>query len=66
VIKVSNDITVYEIDGKETSGVPLPKMSLVSHWNRAELIILIIDDKCVTVTARDLRAAIDNATNVNR
>lgn len=63
MIKVSNEITIYEVDGKEQS-VPMPAMAVLSHWNRPALVVLHVDGKKLTVSARDLQAAITNATNV--
>lgn len=66
MIKVANEITLYETDGKETSGCPLPIMIVRSHWNRNTLVVLEIAGERVTVCARDLLAAVANATNVSR
>lgn len=66
MIKVSNEITIYEINGEKTTIVPMPMMSVLSHWNQDSLVVLDVADRKVTVSARDLRAAIDNATNVAR
>lgn len=37
-----------------------------SHWNRPELVRLVIDGKVAVVSARDLIAAVKNATNTAR
>lgn len=64
MIKVRNEVTIYEKEGKDATGCPLPTIEVVSHWNRDSLVVLIIDGARVTVSARDLQAAIVNATNV--
>jgi len=66
VIKVSNEVTIYEVDGQATGGIPMPTMTVASHWNRDSLVVLHVNGKRVTVAARDLQAAVNNATNVNR
>jgi hypothetical protein len=57
---------IYEIDGKETKTIPNEFIVFESHWNRSEMVNIIIDGKKITVSAADLKAAIDNATNSNR
>jgi hypothetical protein len=63
MINVSSAMPIYERDGKETDPVERPTLSVFSHWNRQELIILVFDDLHITVNVRDLKAAIENATN---
>jgi hypothetical protein len=65
MIKVRNEVTVYEIDGKETS-VPSPVIVVCSHWNRDSLVVLESDGMRLTVSARDLLEAVANATNSGR
>jgi hypothetical protein len=65
MIKVSSEVTIYETNGKENS-VPMPVLSVASHWNRDSLVILEIAGQKVTVSAKDLQAAITNATNTVR
>lgn len=64
MIKVRNEITVYEIDGKEQSGLAMPVLAVSSHWNRDSLVVLESDGIRLTVSARDLLVAIANATNL--
>lgn len=66
VIKVSNEVTVYEVDGKEPGGLPMPTLTIASHWNRDSLVVLHVNGQRLTVAARDLQAAVSNATNVAR
>ena len=65
MIKVINEVSIHEIDGKETS-VPTPVLTVLSHWNHDSLVVLHTDGKKITVSARELQAAITNATNVVR
>lgn len=65
MIKVSNDVTIYEADGKETT-VPMPTLAVASHWNRDSLVLLAFGGQTIAVSARDLQAAIANATNTVR
>lgn len=66
MIKVSNEVQVYEVNGKETPAVDCPKISVHSHWNETAKVTLEIEGKKLTVLARDLGAAIANATNIAR
>ena len=66
-IKVVNKVTVYEHNGKEVDGGAI---EVNSHWNRREFVVIFLpsdkDSKkgeSFTVSARDLEAAIKNATN---
>ena len=62
-IKVINTLRIYETDGKETPVNRNDEMKVESHWNMRDRIVLIIDGKKYTVIARDIQAAIANATN---
>jgi hypothetical protein len=67
-IKVTNVINVYEINGTE---IPIGKtetLKVTSHWNDHDLITLDLitlekDNIKLTVSARQLKMAIDNACN---
>lgn len=67
MITVSNEVKIYEIDGKD---VPIvggdKKLLITSHWNERKKVNIQINGKKITVIADDLRIAIDNATNTNR
>lgn len=65
MIKSSNEVDIYEVDGQE-SAVPVPRLLVSNHWNRDSLVVLEVHGKRLTVSARDLQAAIANATNVNK
>jgi hypothetical protein len=66
MIKISQQVQIYEEDDRE---IPLGQhryMGVESHWNRNEMVILEIGKERVTVLAGDLRAALENAKNTNR
>lgn len=63
-IQVKNEITVYEIDGKESFNHP--PLVILSHWNFNERVTIEFEGKKITVIASDLRKAIENATNTRR
>ena len=67
MIKVDSELKIHEIDGKDEPPVGCKKLHIHSHWNRNELVLIEFPGLApVTVSARDLRAAIDNATNSGR
>ncbi len=61
-IDVLCKVTIYEVDGEESSGSTFPQLLVESHWNRDEMVILTLGKKKVTVLGTDLAAAIRNAT----
>lgn len=63
MIKVTSEVRIYERDGKDyESGAPA--LAIVSHWSdRSRVTIVLPDGTKLTVIARDLEAAIKNATN---
>lgn len=66
MIKVSNVIDIYEINGEEVCSIDGPTIEVRSHWNSRDFVVLVVDGKEYTVVARDLEAAIDNAQNANK
>ena len=62
MLTVSNELTVLEIDGK-VCAVPAPRLGVHSHWNRTSCVVLVVEGKHYTVSAKELEAAIKNATN---
>jgi len=60
-IKVSQEATVYEVNGEDTKAGKMIKFD--SHWNRDEFVIIQFGSKRLTVVGKDLETAIDNATN---
>jgi len=66
MIKVKQTVEIYEENGEE---IPLgisKHMTVESHWNRDEWVILVIGRRRITVLVADLQAALVNATNTNR
>jgi len=58
-------VEIYEEDGEKVPIGKSPYMLVESHWNHNEQVILKIGKKSITVIARDLETAIENATNTN-
>ncbi len=65
MIKVINEVQIIERDGKEVS-IPRPAVEVISHWNINTWVVLKICGEVITVSAQDLKDAINNATNNNR
>jgi hypothetical protein len=65
MIKVKCDVDCYSVDGKETSPMngSRPAMVVTNDVQHNDRVSLTFDGKVVTVLARDLQAAIQNATN---
>lgn len=66
MIKVEQEVEIYEENGKEVPIGTKKVMGVESHWNRNEWVILRVGSNRVAIKARDLRAATENATNVSR
>lgn len=60
---VTNEIQIYETDGKDTPVGVKPMLKIHSHWNRQNFVVIEIDGKRITVIASQLEKAIQNATN---
>lgn len=63
MIKVINELDVVELNGIEVPPGSEGKITVLSHWLRDQLVVLEIEGKRYTLKARDLQAAITNATN---
>jgi hypothetical protein len=64
MIEVTNEIKVYENKGKPEEKL---KIYIGSHWNDDKMVNIILPGfNALTVLAKDLKAAIDNATNSAR
>lgn len=65
MIKNKNEVEIYEKDGVTTNEIGLPPVVIRSHWVKDGFVVIKVPDSAyeVTVSAKDLRAAIDNATN---
>jgi len=66
MIKVSNKVPIYEVNGKEVNYIDESKLVVESHWNENDKVVLKFGRRNITVVARDLTSAIDNATNTRR
>lgn len=64
-VEVVAQIKVYEDDHSETWGDSEKHLTLKSHWNYPDAVVLIAEGSRYTIIAKDLRAALDAAT-VNR
>jgi hypothetical protein len=62
-ITVQSDVRTYE-DGFEPNKTKI--VIVRSHWNNDKMVELVVGTETVRVLARDLQAAIENATNTNR
>lgn len=63
MLKVINEVDVYEgfnADGSKRENSPI---YIKSHWNESSKVVLIIDGISVTLFAKDLHMAIENAKN---
>ena len=61
MIDVNCKIQVYEVDRKETP-YGSTTLTMENHSTYNDRVMLRVGEHCYTVTARDLRAAIDNCT----
>ena len=66
MIKVTNEVKIYEVDGGDVPAILGKSLVVESHWNNNERVNLCINAKVYTVIASDLKAAIENATNTRR
>jgi hypothetical protein len=67
MIKVQSVVECYEVDGQEVKGVisntKHPSITIRSHWNRSDFVVLEVGDKAFTILLKDLIAAAENAAN---
>lgn len=69
MVDVRCAVPVVEVDGVEVKiGADRPALAVSSHGIHSQWIVLKFppDARTITVLARDLGAAIENATNVGR
>lgn len=60
---VKSEVEIYEIDGLDVPISEYKKLVVESHWNVSDRVVLVFGKKQLTVNVRELRRAIDNATN---
>lgn len=65
MIKVTSIVPVYEVNGDNQVANPAP-LIVKSHWNDNMKVVVMVGETKLTVSARDLIAAIENAINSNR
>ena len=63
MIDVNSKVRVYEVNGKEVEIGKTKSISVSSHWNYSNWVVLKVGNRRLTVVARDLIEAIKNATN---
>ncbi len=66
MIEVENKVELYELNGDEISGIDRPTITVKSHWNDDDFVIIVIDNKEYTVAENDIITAIKNACNINK
>lgn len=67
MIKVSSEVIIYEIDGKEVKIGTNKVLLIESHWNKPDFVNITLPGfDPITISARDLKVAIENAQNANR
>lgn len=70
--RASTTVEILEVDGQDFShaadvGSRVKRLRVESHWNYSDtLVVLKRGKRSWTVSAEELRKAIDNATNVRR
>jgi len=43
-----------------------PCVEINNHWNNDKIVVIVIEGKSLELSAKELKAAIDNATNTAR
>lgn len=67
MINVSSKVKIHEIGGSQLEVGAEKILVIESHWNRVDLINIILPGfDIISVHADDLKAAIENAQNANR
>ena len=65
MIEITNKVPIYEVGGEQVEAEAGDKVQLLvkSHHIHSDRVILVCDGEEIVVIARDLEAAIQNATN---
>ena len=63
MIEVVSKIKIYEVDGKDADTKKPESLTIQSHWNYHDFVVIKYGDKSITVDKKDLIKAIDNAGN---
>ena len=69
-MKITTEITIYEVDGEsESGGIGGPKIIVSSHWNHNGVLGLVVlqtpDGKKYTVRRRDMDKALSACTGLS-
>lgn len=65
MIRVHNEVRIYEIDGAEQKFFNIGEnLEVNAHWTEHERVLLKIGGHEYAVMSRDLVAAVQNAVNV--
>ena len=62
-MKIKNTSEVQGYSGKL---VPTEKITVASHWNRNDIVEILIGDKNLFVSGQELKLAIENCMNTGR
>lgn len=67
IIESINKIKIYEKNGQKINTVKdkRPSITIKEHWNIRDFIVIKIGEISYTVSARDLKKAIENAQNAH-
>ena len=64
MLKVTNALDVYEIDGQRPeSGKARPTLDIMSHWVDHYMVVLVVDGHAYKVHGKELVLAVENAMN---
>lgn len=66
MIKVKNEVKVYEHNGEDIALLEDIFVGIESHWNNKDKVVVVINGERYAVVAEDLLCAVTNATNSNR
>lgn len=66
MITVTNEVNVYELDGKDLPVNEYMHIVVTNHWAERRRVNIIINGQRLTVVASDLITAINNAINSNQ
>jgi hypothetical protein len=63
---IDNKCIIRTYEENTMAGIPsqIKSINIESHWNRNELVEIIINDKRAIVLGEELKKAIDNCMNV--
>lgn len=65
MIDCENKIKIYERNGSKTD-IDAQPLIIRNHWNEDSKVVLYLKGEEITVSAADLKTAIENAINVHR